>query len=91
MMDVRSRTIADPDKRVGDRIAKLNKTEQGFMSVKSLMMNDRKVAYKTVGTILESHAFQTLCYHSTVVFDIWNLWARCHCRFADPADSVKKV
>ena len=70
MMDVRSRTIADPDKRVGDRIAKLNKTEKGFMSVKSLMMNDRKVAYKTVGTILEVTLSDPILPHSTVVFDM---------------------
>ena len=32
VMDVRSRTIADPDKRVGDRISKLKNGEQGFRS-----------------------------------------------------------
>lgn len=53
MMDVRSRTIADPDRRVGDRISKLNKDEIGYQKVKSLKVDGKKVKYKVVGTILE--------------------------------------
>ena len=36
MMDVRSRTIEDPDSRVGDRIAGLNKDEIGYHNIKSI-------------------------------------------------------
>ena len=36
MMDVRSRTIPDPDGRVGDRIAKLTPEEIGYLKVASL-------------------------------------------------------
>ena len=39
MMDVRSRTILDPDRRVGDRIAKLNEKEVGIQQVLSLQQN----------------------------------------------------
>lgn len=53
MMDVRSRTIEDPDSRVGDRISKLKPDEEGFIKVNSLMQNGDPVTYKTVGTILE--------------------------------------
>ena len=53
MMDVRSRTIADPDRRVGDRISKLSKEEIGYQKVKSLKVDGKKVKYKIVGTILE--------------------------------------
>ena len=33
MMDVRSRTIEDPDSRVGDRISKLNEDEIGLHTI----------------------------------------------------------
>ena len=36
MMDVRSRTIADPDGRVRDRIFNLNENEVGYQKIKSL-------------------------------------------------------
>jgi len=53
MMDVRSRTIEDPDPRVGDRIAGLAEEEIGFLRVKSLMQKGDPVTFKEVGTILE--------------------------------------
>ena len=53
MMDVRSRTIEDPDPRVGDRIAKLEESEIGFMRVQSLRQNGDEVEIQEVGTILE--------------------------------------
>lgn len=53
MMDVRSRTIADPDGRVGDRISKLSPDEQGWVKVNSLKMNGKACDYKIVGTVLE--------------------------------------
>ncbi len=53
MMDVRSLSIPDPDRRVGDRISKLSKEEIGYQKVKSLKVDGKKVKYKTVGTVLE--------------------------------------
>ena len=53
MMDVRSRTIPDPDARVGDRISKLNEKEIGYHKIKSLKLDGKKVKYEVVGTILE--------------------------------------
>ena len=53
MMDVRSRTIADPDSRVGDRIVKLPKDEIGYHHIKSLKQDGESVEYKVDGTILE--------------------------------------
>jgi len=52
-MDVRSRTIADADSRVGDRISKLKPNEIGYIKVNSLKQNGKSVSHKTVGTILE--------------------------------------
>nr|WP_241483377.1 M1 family metallopeptidase [Kordia zhangzhouensis] len=52
-MDVRSRTISDPDRRVRDRISKLSDTEIGYLRVKSLTQNGKNISYTTEGTILE--------------------------------------
>ncbi|MBL4887495.1 MAG: M1 family metallopeptidase [Flavobacteriaceae bacterium] len=52
-MDVRSLTIADPDRRVKDRISKLKPDEIGFIKVASLKQNGKNVSHQTVGTILE--------------------------------------
>ena len=53
MMDERSRTINDPDKRVGDRISKLGESEIGYQKVKTLTMNGKSCDFHTEGTILE--------------------------------------
>ena len=52
-MDVRSRTIADPDGRVGDRISKLKPNEIGYIKVNSLKQNGTDLEHETVGTVLE--------------------------------------
>ncbi len=70
MMDVRSRTIADPDKRVGDRIVKLTTDEQGFIRINSLKLNGRKVLHKSVGTILEVKLNEPILPNTTVVFEM---------------------
>lgn len=70
MMDVRSRTITDPDKRVGNRIASLKKSEQGFQMIESLKMNGKPIEYKVVGTILEVKLSEPILPHSTVTFEM---------------------
>jgi hypothetical protein len=52
-MDVRSRTISDPDNRVGDRISKLKPNEIGYLNVAELQQDGQLTLHKTVGTILE--------------------------------------
>ena len=52
-MDVRSRTIADADARVGDRISKLTPDEIGFMKVNSLNQDGKNLSYAVAGTVLE--------------------------------------
>ncbi|MFD2724763.1 M1 family metallopeptidase [Hyunsoonleella rubra] len=52
-MDVRSRTIPDPDGRVGDRISKLKPDEIGYIKINSLKQNGADISYETVGTVLE--------------------------------------
>jgi len=52
-MDTRSLNIKDPDRRVGDRISKLTKDEEGFLKISSLNQNGKQLNYETVGTVLE--------------------------------------
>ncbi|MDX1585180.1 MAG: M1 family metallopeptidase [Balneolaceae bacterium] len=53
MMDVRSRTIQDPDRRVRDRIYKLPEDEIGYHKINSLTQDGESVEYMVDGTILE--------------------------------------
>ena len=52
-MDIRSRTIADPSTKIGDRISKLKPNEIGYIKVGSLEQNGISVQFETVGTVLE--------------------------------------
>ncbi|MEM7185135.1 MAG: M1 family metallopeptidase [Bacteroidota bacterium] len=52
-MDVRSRTISDPDPRVGSRISKLTPSEIGYIKPLSLTQDGSKLDYEVSGTILE--------------------------------------
>jgi len=52
-MDVRSRSLPDPDARVRDRISKLKEDEIGYHQVISLTQDGKPVQYKVEGTILE--------------------------------------
>lgn len=52
-MDVRSRTISDPDRRVQDRISKLSPSQQGFLKVNSLTKDGQPLSFEEVGTVLE--------------------------------------
>ncbi len=52
-MDVRSRNIADPDRRVGDRISKLSPLEIGYIKPSLLTQNGQALKYEIVGTVME--------------------------------------
>ncbi|MFD2517347.1 M1 family metallopeptidase [Salinimicrobium flavum] len=52
-MDVRSRTIQDPDSRVGDRISNLSPSQQGYLKVNSLTREGELLTYEEEGTVLE--------------------------------------
>ena len=53
MMDVRSRTIEDPDPRVEDRISNLLPSEIGYLRTTELTQNGVAVDFRESGTILE--------------------------------------
>lgn len=67
MMDIRSRTIADADPRVSDRIFKLKEEEYGWIKVKSLLVNGQKVRHETNETILEVWLEQPILPNSSAV------------------------
>jgi hypothetical protein len=70
-MDERSRTIADPDPRVADRISKLTKNEIGYQKVNSLKLNGNPLTYFVEGTILEvALNNQIILPGQTVVLDM---------------------
>lgn len=53
MMDVRSRTLPDPDRRVRDRIFHLQKNEIGYIKVAQLEQDGKVLKIQQEGTILE--------------------------------------
>ena len=69
-MDVRSRTIADPDPRVKDRISKLKPDEIGYIHVTSLKQNGQDITYNTVGTVLEVDLAKPIQPGEQVTFDM---------------------
>ena len=51
-MDVRSRTIRDPDRRVGSRIFELEQKDYGILDVVSLKQEGKKVVFEQKETVL---------------------------------------
>ncbi len=70
MMDVRSRTIADPDPRIGDRIFHLTPDQIGFHKIESLTQNGEPVEYKVDGTILEVHLNEPILPAESTVMEM---------------------
>ncbi|MEO5585337.1 MAG: M1 family metallopeptidase [Flavobacteriales bacterium] len=53
-MDVRSRTIADPDARVGDRIAGLSPEDVGDLTCSAMTQDGKRVGLEPLGTVLRA-------------------------------------
>lgn len=70
MMDVRSRNIADPDRRVMDRISKLKDDEIGYQHILSLKQDGKDITHHTQGTILEVDLAKPLLPKSKTVFEM---------------------
>lgn len=70
MMDVRSRTIEDPDPRVGFRIADLTPEEIGYQKITSLKQDGNELNYEVAGTILEVTLKQPIDPGAQSVFDM---------------------
>ncbi len=70
MMDVRSMTIADPDRRVMDRIARLSADEIGFLRPISLNQEGTPLDYVVEGTILEVALAKPVLPNSSTVLNM---------------------
>ena len=69
-MDVRSRNIQDPGKKIADKIVKLSPSEIGYIKVNSLKQNGVAVKHETVGTILEVTLNKAIQPGESVTFDM---------------------
>ncbi len=70
MMDVRSRSIADPDRRVKDRISKLTPDEIGMLEPTSLSQDQNPLKYKIEGTILEVDLATPILPHTSTTLNM---------------------
>nr|WP_255397269.1 M1 family metallopeptidase [Reichenbachiella sp. 5M10] len=70
MMDVRSRTLPDPDRRVKDRIYHLDEEEIGFHHIQSLKQDGKKLDYTIDGTIMIVYLRKPILPGATTVFDM---------------------
>jgi hypothetical protein len=70
MMDVRSRSLPDPDRRVADRISKLKDDEIGYQHIQALKQDGKEVIFKVTGTILEVTLAKPLLPKGKAVFDM---------------------
>jgi hypothetical protein len=70
MMDVRSRNIADPDRRVTDRISKLKDDEIGYQHILSLKQDGKEVSHHVDGTLLEVTLAKPILPETKTVFEM---------------------
>lgn len=70
MMDVRSRNLPDPDRRVMDRISKLTDTEIGYQHIQSLTQDGKETSYRVNGTLLEVTLPKPLLPKTKTTFDM---------------------
>tara|TARA_B100001057_G_scaffold142130_1_gene141860 strand:- start:2831 stop:4663 length:1833 start_codon:yes stop_codon:yes gene_type:complete len=69
-MDVHSRSIADPDSRVMGRIEKLEKKDQGYLSVYSIKQDGVEINSHVAGTVLEVDLNKPIKPGESTVFDM---------------------
>ena len=70
MMDKRSRTIADPDRRIGDKILGYDETEIGYQRIDWLKQNGTEVDFTVEGTIMEVHLAEPILPGEVVEFEM---------------------
>ena len=72
-MDVRSRTIKDPDRRVTDRIYGLGSDEVGFQEIRELTQNGMPLGWEVNGTVLKCTLAEPLLPGESTTFEMrWN-------------------
>lgn len=70
MMDIRSKTIVDPDARIGNRIANLDENQIGYQKINSLRHRGEAVKFKITGTVLEVSLIQSINPGEKTVFEM---------------------
>lgn len=70
MMDVRSRNLPDPDRRVMDRISKLKENEIGYQHILSLKQDGKPLSSRVDGTILEVTLSKPLLPKTKTTFEM---------------------
>ncbi|MEQ8470788.1 MAG: M1 family metallopeptidase [Marinoscillum sp.] len=70
MMDMRSRSIEDPDPRVLDRISKLSPEEIGYLKVDELTQNGKALTYEVSQTVLEVKLAEPILPGATETFEM---------------------
>lgn len=69
-MDVRSRMLPDPDKRIGDRILHLQKDEIGYHDIKSMKQDGKPLDYQIDGTVMKVTLNKPIMPNSSTVFEM---------------------
>src|SRR5690606_16117329 len=67
-MDIRSRTIEDPDSRVGDRISKLSPEEIGYIRPTKFTQDGKPLDYVIKGTVMKVNLKNPMLPGATSVF-----------------------
>ncbi|MBX2845991.1 MAG: M1 family metallopeptidase [Saprospiraceae bacterium] len=68
MMDVRSLTISDPDRRVGSRISKLEESEYGWHKINKLHQDGKDVSFNIMETVMEVALNEPLLPNTSTTF-----------------------
>lgn len=70
MMDMRARTIVDPDARIGDRISHLSDDEIGYQKIHSLEQNGRSVRTEIDQTVMKVYLNEPIQPGASTEFDL---------------------
>ena len=70
MMDKRSRTISDPDRRIRDKILGYDETEIGYQRIDWIKQNGTEVEFTVEGTIMEVHLAEPIVPGEVVEFEM---------------------
>ena len=70
MMDIRSRTIQDPDSRIGNRISELNIDEIGSQTIIKILQNGKELSFQDEKTILKVDLLELILPKDTCIFNM---------------------
>ncbi|MBK8955607.1 MAG: M1 family metallopeptidase [Saprospiraceae bacterium] len=69
-MDIRSRTLPDPDPRIGHRISKLTQEESGFIKINSIKQKGNDIKFIVDGTLLMAKLHRSCPPGDSLVLDL---------------------